>query len=654
MFCQGCPSKTNINTTGTTAGYIYVDSPEVYTRERLVNDRLEQEEWLRTQLAKTDEIEFRMQGLVDIRSFLGFSAAFGIKADALDAALKKAQIEQNMTGIKQQEEIDELNHRIKVLELLKKIKELNSESTNNIQDSEKNQQAMSNLENPNSQTKPEGGDTIGNSEKSSEDNESSVDNLYDELKNLLTEPKSIYETEAKPSPIDLFRDRLAYREELRAELIENSLDDRHDLEGNTLYRLKFDATVFPDFDTSAWAVIEITIVRGGHPEKQKLYSQWIDFMEIYINDEFIRRYYYPTTKEETELLLYTIDRLNEIDRPVEHDYMRNLDTIASAKKLSNRQLLEEYIANIMIENYKKWGLLNFFEIAQTENMRLSVIPKEVKSSFENSLANNSHAYCYAVTPKELVQRISDVASRREATQLSLSLGLLTGSVGIDSLLDYTKMTEGIFQAIRRQPLVVGYSKDSKGNSNNIFGWIIGPRFSLQKNGQGSYFRHTPLQQSLSALISLPSWWNEVNIEIKRYWKNEEGKIIKEFEAIEYSVSLPGDLLGVTDSIVSERKRPPVPKLLSEVHMDIGKEGDLVIAGTDLWRNPKVFIGSQQADKITVLPDMQGIVAHFNMVKQPGGWDLTNKSKDIDVFIWTSEGSQFAGTVTLHRQISKEE
>ena len=46
----GCPNSQIVrNTPGKTTGEIYVDSPEVYTRERLVNDRLEQEAWLRSQ-----------------------------------------------------------------------------------------------------------------------------------------------------------------------------------------------------------------------------------------------------------------------------------------------------------------------------------------------------------------------------------------------------------------------------------------------------------------------------------------------------------------------------------------------------------------------------------------------------------------------------
>ncbi len=45
---------------GSTYGLIYIDTPEVYTRERLVNDRFQQDAWLRRQLNR--EVEFGVQG----------------------------------------------------------------------------------------------------------------------------------------------------------------------------------------------------------------------------------------------------------------------------------------------------------------------------------------------------------------------------------------------------------------------------------------------------------------------------------------------------------------------------------------------------------------------------------------------------------------
>jgi len=48
----------------------------------------------------------------------------------------------------------------------------------------------------------------------------------------------------------------------------------------------------------------------------------------------------------------------------------------------------------------------------------------------------------------------------------------------------------------------------------------------------------------------------------------------------------------------------------------GGDQTILIHGAELWRNPKVFVGSQQADRVDVLPDMNGLLAHFNTVTYP--------------------------------------
>jgi hypothetical protein len=50
----------------------------------------------------------------------------------------------------------------------------------------------------------------------------------------------------------------------------------------------------------------------------------------------------------------------------------------------------------------------------------------------------------------------------------------------------------------------------------------------------------------------------------------------------------------------------------------GQEGELLIRGTELWRNPQVFVGSQRADQVTVLANMDSLHAQFRKVKWPSG------------------------------------
>ncbi len=52
---------------------------------------------------------------------------------------------------------------------------------------------------------------------------------------------------------------LGYRENLRRRLIAENLDDTHDIDGNTLYRLDFGADIVPPPFTDAVAVVEVTL-----------------------------------------------------------------------------------------------------------------------------------------------------------------------------------------------------------------------------------------------------------------------------------------------------------------------------------------------------------------------------------------------------------
>ena len=101
------------------------------------------------------------------------------------------------------------------------------------------------------------------------------------------------------------RNKLAYREEVRAEIMENMLDDRHDIKGNTLYRLKFDSTLIPHKDSNLWALVIIRL-KGNNtsPEvalstqdnyaptetpEDTLYRDWYEYTQKELNNELSAR-----------------------------------------------------------------------------------------------------------------------------------------------------------------------------------------------------------------------------------------------------------------------------------------------------------------------------------------------------------------------------
>lgn len=143
----------------TTSGTIYVDSPEVYTRERLVNDRYDQDYWLRRQLESLERVG--------------------------TGALVERHIKETARA-----EASDLD-----------------------------------VEPPT-------------------DADAAVMANYTDM-GLTFEQR--------------FRIVSGVRDMIRQQLLENMLDDRHDLAGNSLYGLKFDTTVLPGSNTRRRAYVQVTV-----------------------------------------------------------------------------------------------------------------------------------------------------------------------------------------------------------------------------------------------------------------------------------------------------------------------------------------------------------------------------------------------------------
>lgn len=158
-------------------GRIFIDSPEVYTRERLVNDRFNQEAWLKAELKAVESLDF---GIQRARSSSG-------SMDVSDG---------------------------------------------------------------NKQEKP------------------------------AESPKPGDLSEIAPHPEIKFRQRASLREKIRQLIIENQLDDRHDLDGSTLYMIKFDVSVLPK-SSGDGAVIEVDLHPDSAPSPLDQFDHYIpDYVDI--------------------------------------------------------------------------------------------------------------------------------------------------------------------------------------------------------------------------------------------------------------------------------------------------------------------------------------------------------------------------------------
>jgi hypothetical protein len=293
---------------------------------------------------------------------------------------------------------------------------------------------------------------------------------------------------------------------------------------------------------------------------------------------------------------------------------------------------------------------------------------ELAAQFAIAVSKRVEPRVYAVTPKESVQRLSDVSSRRAATEFLLGLNAIGGAAGVDVMLQSVRQNEAFMHAIRRQPLVVGYTsagaaeyvlespkdKESKPPERRMdslgFGWILGPQFAITKDGSRPSFRHTVRQQALSATVIAPIWWDNVRMKVRATWRRENTSLnafsVVPFEKT-YSVELPRKLSALDGLLDTGGDREPEVETAYNTTVRVGEPARLLIRGEHLWRSSEVFIGSQPANRVRLLPDMRGLVAEFDKI-QPvfGASSVTGKADSLDITVGTSDGFTRIGAANV--------
>lgn len=571
---------------GSTFGKIYVDTPEVYSRERLVNDRFQQDAWLREKLRENPD--HAVQGAIGTSSASNTNLSLAVGVKPKTAPGQAAE-------------------------------------------------------------------------------------------------KSVIPSEVGDTAVEALRDTMAYREEVRNEILENQLDDRHDIAGNTLYRLKFDTTVIPHDDTSAYAMVEVTI--KGAP----FWDMSGDFADVR----------YPGDFEEFDMPLPDFDfapyvtgldeEAMKFYKRVYRDWLRDIDpskyteedfTFGSLQpyffydadfgEIEAKRHCEDYFdaeqqqaamaelidRNVPVEYLEASTLID--ESSYTDEFGNEYVEREViqlvcvQTGLANFIADlkdkNTAVYTYAVTPKERVQRV--YGNSLAAGSTGLSFGAEQGAVG--AALAHSAAREARANTIMRQPQIVGYSADAHRSSEATMGWLIGPRYKISNDPDALVsFRHVPSQHTLTGIVSVPSWWGELVLETRTYWLDEngveysaDGKVIgaesADAESRAVQITLPADVTTIYDVLDPKRREPRVNRFADRnepTEIRACEEASVIIRGTQLWRSTVVTLGGQQADVISVLPNMEGVVATFHRVEPSiSGTESLN--------IWTSEGEEFVREMSI--------
>ena len=179
-----------------------------------------------------------------------------------------------------------------------------------------------------------------------------------------------------------------------------------------------------------------------------------------------------------------------------------------------------------------------------------------------------------------------------------------------------------------------------------FGWYVFPA-----NTHGRLFG-APVMDSanvkLSALVSLPAWWENVDIKITASWRDpnapntvkvlegEEKPVVRELR-----VELPTRLEFIRNHFPNTATiRPSLYRLhIPQLTLRACEEANIVLKGERLWRSTVVTLGAQKSTLIQVMPDMRGIIAHFGKVIPVGVPENTEDPVGIPVTVWTSEGQK---------------
>lgn len=251
-----------------TAAAITLSDPKLYSRETLINERAADAAWIERKITESEDaakISFKPALYREMEEISAFSAALGLRYDPAEALSYKRS---NETG--------EVQQQIDVLKLQLQLEQLR-------RDAELMRQKLPD------QTEPanSGLGTLGTGAAVTAGaavTPADVSQLTTAVNTLMTGLAGRLDAEAKPpgktdvvsSPADDFRDRLAYRDMLKAARNAAGLDELHDTGNNRLIRLNFQATVFPDPENPrALGAVQMVVQNKANGSVDSFFADWL-------------------------------------------------------------------------------------------------------------------------------------------------------------------------------------------------------------------------------------------------------------------------------------------------------------------------------------------------------------------------------------------
>lgn len=260
---------------------------------------------------------------------------------------------------------------------------------------------------------------------------------------------------------------------------------------------------------------------------------------------------------------------------------------------------------------------------------------EVPSGFLNFQAElrSRDLYPYAIFPKNDVvgvfaDTVAELSAAAPATGLLDLVRRRSESTTASVLVGYGWGGSSHGSGDGRDSSTGAAERDTVDGRDSIeFGWVISSRDDMQ-----------PTQKSQLALVSVPAWTNTLNLSVTVGWLDRHGRPIRDDASSfdDVPIHVPPNLEAL-DSVFREDAQfslgPTIlhHEMASHTYLKVGqKKAKILIPGKRLWRSATVTLGAQAASRITVLPNMEGIIAEFDEVELPQvAFDTTTKYESCD-------------------------
>ena len=280
---------------------------------------------------------------------------------------------------------------------------------------------------------------------------------------------------------------------------------------------------------------------------------------------------------------------------------------------------------------------------------------------------------YDVSPTEHVHRVSTAARAADAVAMAASLAGTLPSAGFagGGNFAYTRSAVGKADVLERAPLVVGFAEpgarsvtwvEADRNGKNIttnhtdprppaFGWLLGPKVTLNPKDRELQFEHYPASYELHADLSLPGWWPYFDLKVYSAWapnwRNQTTAAMSFAPTeprLERTVRVPmrhnqADMQGLTQILMEDTtgwviEQPRISEVRPSMLTVCSGSITIAIEGAEIWRASEVHIGGYRVpeNEIRILPDMTGITVTIASDDLPALDDLGG-----EIVVWTHNG-----------------